>query len=372
MRRKKILVVFGTRPEALKLAPVIRVLERCKSFMTRTCLTGQHREMVDQVLRLFRLRTDYDLNLMQKDQTLSSLTARLFPKMDEVLQSAKPDLILVQGDTTTSFAVALKAFYSKIPVGHVEAGLRTFDKYQPFPEEINRVLISRLADYHFAPTRKACENLAAEGVPRERIYRTGNTVVDALDMIRPGLARQTLPVLRRIRPGNKVILMTAHRRESFGEPMVRICRAVKEVLARSPGVEVIYPVHLNPNVQAVVRRELGGVERVHLTEPVSYRDILILMERCDFVLTDSGGIQEEAPSFGKPVLVMREVSERNEGVEMGVAKIVGTDRAGIVRESLRLLTDSRAYRRMVGKKNPYGDGKASQRIVAILRKEKFG
>jgi UDP-N-acetylglucosamine 2-epimerase (non-hydrolysing) len=289
--------------------------------------------------------------------------------MDEVLQAARPDLIIVQGDTTTSFAVALKAFYSKIPVGHVEAGLRTFDKYQPFPEEINRVLISHLADYHFAPTRKARENLLAEGVRKDRTYITGNTVVDALDLIRPKLENQSLPILQRIPAGQKIVLMTAHRRESFGQPMVNICRAIKDVLRTCKEAEVIYPVHLNPNVQSVVRRELAGIKRVHLIEPVSYREILILMRQSYLVLTDSGGIQEEAPSFGKPVLVMREVSERNEGVDMGVAKIVGTSRGKIVKESLSLLANKHAYQKMVGKKNPYGDGKAAERILRILRKE---
>ncbi len=364
----KVLFVFGTRPEALKLAPVIRAFRSDPRFRVWTCLTGQHREMVDQVLRLFNIKTDFDLNLMEKGQTLGDLTSRVFSKMDEVLHHVKPELLFVQGDTTTAFAVALKAFYSRVPVAHVEAGLRTFDKYQPFPEEINRVLISHLADHHFAPTAAARNHLLKEGVPTERVHVTGNTVVDALLSIRSRLRSTRLPVLKRLDPSRKIILVTAHRRESFGKPLRSICAALKAIALEHPDTEIVYPVHLNPNVQEVVREALHGVPRVHLLPPLSYTEFLVLMERSYLILTDSGGVQEEAPSFKKPVLVMREVSERMEGVKMGVAKLVGTDREKIIREASRLLASPAAYRAMAGRKNPYGDGRASARILSMTAK----
>jgi UDP-N-acetylglucosamine 2-epimerase (non-hydrolysing) len=363
--KKTVLFVFGTRPEALKMAPVIEAFHGQKQFKVLTCLTGQHREMVDQVLRLFRIKTDFDLNLMEKGQTLGDLTARVFGKMEEVFNKVKPDLLFVQGDTTTAFAVALKAFYSRIPVAHIEAGLRTFDKYQPFPEEINRVLISHLADYHFPPTAAARSNLLREGVPLTRIHVTGNTVVDALKSIRPKLRSASLPVLKKVDPSRKPILVTAHRRESFGKPLAEVCKALKDLVRKHPDIEIIYPVHLNPNVQRTVRKALQGTPRVHLIEPLDYVEFLLIMDRSYLILTDSGGVQEEAPSFRKPVLVMREVSERMEGVKAGLAKLVGTDRKKIVREASRLIASRRAYRTMTGKKNPYGDGRASERILSI-------
>ena len=365
MKKKNVLIVFGTRPEALKLAPVIRVFRAHPGFRVLTCLTGQHREMVDQVLRLFGIKTDFDLNLMEKGQSLGDLTARVFGKMEEVFSKVKPDLLFVQGDTTTAFAVALKAFYSRIPVAHIEAGLRTFDKYQPFPEEINRVLISHLADYHFPPTAAARSNLLREGVPLTRIHVTGNTVVDALKSIRPKLRSASLPVLKKVDPSRKLILVTAHRRESFGKPLAEVCKALKDLVRKHPDIEIIYPVHLNPNVQRTVRKALQGTPRVHLIEPLDYVEFLLIMDRSYLILTDSGGVQEEAPSFRKPVLVMREVSERMEGVKAGLAKLVGTDRKKIVREASRLIASRRAYRTMTGKKNPYGDGRASERILSI-------
>jgi len=364
----KILFVFGTRPEALKMAPVIASFRRHGRFKVFTCLTGQHREMVDQVLRLFRIKTDFDLNLMEKGQTLGDLTARVFGKMEDVFRRTKPDLLFVQGDTTTAFAVALKAFYSKIPVAHIEAGLRTFDKYQPFPEEINRVLISHLADYHFPPTRVAGQNLLKEGVSKNKIFVTGNTVVDALLSIRPYLRDAKVPVLSKIGGSQKIILVTAHRRESFGKPLRSIFSALREIALRHPDAEIVYPVHLNPNVQKAAHEMLGGVKRIHLLNPLSYAEFLVLMDRAYLILTDSGGVQEEAPSFQKPVLVMREVSERMEGVKMGVAKLVGTDRKKIVRETSRLISDQRAYHAMAGKKNPYGDGRASKRILLTVER----
>ncbi len=367
-KRKNILIVFGTRPEALKLAPLIEAFRSDPGFFVWTCLTGQHREMVDQVLRLFKIRVDFDLDLMEKGQTLSDLTSRLFPKMDAVLLKIRPDLIVVQGDTTTAFAVALKAFYERIPVAHVEAGLRTFNKYHPFPEEINRVLISHLGDLHFAPTVQAKNNLLREGIPGKRVFVTGNTVVDALREVRSKLAASKIDLPASVPAGKRIILVTAHRRESFGKPMLAICRALKTIAKRHPDVEIIYPVHLNPNVQTVVHSELQGLRNVHLWRPLSYLEFLKLMEWSTLILTDSGGVQEEAPSFGKPVLIMREVSERGEGIRMGIAKLVGTSTAKIVREAEKLLNDPTAYRKMVGGKNPYGDGLASRRIVRITGK----
>ncbi|HRZ39833.1 MAG TPA: UDP-N-acetylglucosamine 2-epimerase (non-hydrolyzing) [Candidatus Omnitrophota bacterium] len=364
----KALFVFGTRPEALKMAPVIEEFRRHKKCRVWTCLTGQHREMVDQVLRIFGIKTDFDLNLMERGQTLENLTARVFSRMDRVLRRTSPDLLFVQGDTTTAFTVALKAFYSRIPVAHIEAGLRTFNKYQPFPEEINRVLISHLADYHFPPTKQAALNLRREGVPQDRIFVTGNTVVDALQSIRNKLSRSLLPVLKRIHPSRRIVLVTAHRRESFGTPLRSIFKALRTIAARYPDVEIVYPVHLNPNVQKAAYHELTGIPRIHLLHPLSYLEFLTLMKYSHLILTDSGGVQEEAPSFHKPVLVMREVSERNEGVELGVAKLVGTSKEKIINEAAKLLSGNKAYREMIRKRNPYGDGKASQRIFQITRK----
>jgi len=360
--------VFGTRPEALKMAPVIQEFRRHKDFEVYTCLTAQHREMVDQVLRIFRIRIDFDLDLMAKGQTLSDLTSRLFPKMDEVFAKVRPDLILVQGDTTTAFAVALKAFYEKIPVAHVEAGLRTYNKYHPFPEEINRVLISHLADYHFPPTEESRKNLVREGVPSNRIFVTGNTVVDTLLSLRKEICRETHPSLKGIPKTQKIILVTAHRRESFGKPLHSICSALKAIVHGHSDTEIIYPVHLNPNVQKMVHQELSGINRIHLIQPLAYREFLVLMEHAFLILTDSGGIQEEAPSFQKPVLIMREVSERGEGIRLGIAKLVGTSATRIKKEASRILENPKVYRSMTGKKNPYGDGHASERIFRITQK----
>lgn len=358
---KKILIVFGTRPEALKMAPLILAAKKFPRLKVFTCLTGQHREMVDQVLQLFNLRVDFDLNLMQPGQTLADLTHRLLPQMKEIFKKVQPDVVLVQGDTTTAFVVALGAFYEKLKIGHVEAGLRTFDKYQPFPEEINRVLLSRLADFHFAPTATAAVNLIKEGIPKKQIFMTGNTVVDALNAIKPKLKRNSM-----ISPESKLVFVTAHRRESFGRPLVAICEAVKRIAALSKDIEVLYPVHLNPEVQKTVHHELGGRERIHLVPPVSYAECLALINQSHLILTDSGGIQEEAPSFKKPVLVMRNVSERGEGVKLGVAKLVGTNTRKIFNEARKLLLDAKAYKRMSASRNPYGDGKAAEKILGIL------
>lgn len=374
MTRKKIklLFVFGTRPEALKMAPVILAAKKDPRFKTLVCLTAQHRQMVDQVLGLFKIKTDFDLNLMEKGQTLGDLTERLFKSIEPVLQKTKPDLMLVQGDTTTAFAVALKAFYHRIPVAHIEAGLRSHNKYHPFPEEINRVLISHLADYHLAPTEEARRNLLAEGISGKKIFVTGNTVVDALNRVKQLLPGCSFPGLNRFGWNKKIVLVTAHRRESFGKPFRSVCGALKDIVTHHRDVEIVYPVHRNPEVQQTVLRELFGKERVHLIEPLSYLEFLYLMERSYLVLTDSGGIQEEAPSFGKPVLVMREVSERPDGIALGVARLVGTSREKIFREADRLLSQRKEYLKMVKHRNPYGDGNAAGRILNLLARQLVG
>jgi len=364
---KKILTIFGTRPEAIKLAPVIKELERRNDvFVSKVCVTAQHREMLDPFLQLFGINPDWDLNIMQPNQSLFDVTAKALVKLKEVLEKEKPDLVLVQGDTTTTFTAALAAYYLKIKVGHVEAGLRTLDKYNPFPEELNRRLVGHIADLHFAPTKRAKENLLSEGIPESSIFVTGNTVVDALFMI---LARTTsedyLPKALS-QPDRKLILVTAHRRESFGEGIANICLALKEIVKRVPDVEIVYPVHLNPNVREPVYRMLGGVERVHLIEPLDYIPFVHLMKASYLILTDSGGIQEEAPSLGKPVLVLRNITERPEAVEAGAAKLVGTDPQRIVVETLRLLQDPSEYSKMANVPNPFGDGRAALRIADIL------
>ena len=364
---KKILTIFGTRPEAIKLAPVIKELERRNDvFVSKVCVTAQHREMLDPFLQLFGINPDWDLNIMQPNQSLFDITAKALIKLKEVLEKEKPDLVLVQGDTTTTFTAALAAYYLKIKVGHVEAGLRTLDKYNPFPEELNRRLVGHIADLHFAPTKRAKENLLFEGIPEGSIFVTGNTVVDALFMI---LARTTsedyLPKALS-QPDRKLILVTAHRRESFGEGIANICLALKEIVKRVPDVEIVYPVHLNPNVREPVYRMLGGVERVHLIEPLDYIPFVHLMKASYLILTDSGGIQEEAPSLGKPVLVLRNITERPEAVEAGAAKLVGTDPQRIVAETLRLLQDPSEYSKMANVPNPFGDGRAALRIADIL------
>ncbi len=366
-RKFKLLIVLGTRPEALKLAPIILEARKNKSFMTFVCLTAQHREMVDQVLKLFRIKVDFDLNLMEKGQSLGDLTHRLFSKIQKVINRVKPDVIVIQGDTTTAFAVALKAFYERIPVAHVEAGLRSHDKYHPFPEEANRVLISHLADYHFAPTEEARKNLLHEGISPKKIWVTGNTVVDALELIRPSLNGRALPYLNKDSEKRKLILVTAHRRESFGKPLRSICAALRDLSAKHPDIEIVYPVHLNPQVQRVVFKELKGKKGIRLVNPLSYEEFARLMDRAYLILTDSGGIQEEAPSFKTPVLVMRDVSERPDGLLLGVAKLVGTSREKIVREASRLIEDPKAYAEMIKSRNPYGDGKASGRILSALK-----
>ena len=372
----KVLTIFGTRPEAIKLAPVVKALEsHGHRFQSTVCVTAQHREMLDQVLRIFDLQPRYDLDIMKPGQDLYEVTSEVLLKLRDLFDRIRPDIILVQGDTTTTFAASLAAFYQKIRVGHVEAGLRTYDKYRPFPEEINRHLTTVIADYHFAPTEGAKRHLLGEGVCEDRIYVTGNTVVDALYWI---LNQQSAPeyqrkmkaffskILGRPIDSARLILVTAHRRESFGIDFENICHALREIALKNPDVAIVYPVHLNPNVQEPVRRVLGGVERIHLIDALEYEPFVYLMNKSFLILTDSGGIQEEAPSLGKPVLVMREVTERPEAVEAGTAKLVGTQKERILSETQKLLDRPEEYRKMANVRNPFGDGKAAQRIVGIL------
>jgi UDP-N-acetylglucosamine 2-epimerase (non-hydrolysing) len=366
---KKVIVVIGTRPEAIKLAPVVLELQRHPAdFETQICVTGQHREMLDQMLRAFGLLPHHDLEVMKAGQDLTGVTAACLTGLDRVLRQERPTVVLVQGDTTTTFATALAAYYHHIPVGHIEAGLRTGRKYDPFPEEINRRLATHLSDFHFAPTEAAQTNLLSEGVNAEDILVTGNTVVDALLLTQARLAEEPSLAVDGLGPteGLRIILVTAHRRESFGLPFRRICEAVRALAERRRDVLVVYPVHLNPNVQAPVREILDGVPNVRLLAPLDYVSFVACMQRAYILLTDSGGIQEEGPSLGKPVLVMREVSERPEAIAAGTACLTGTDPERIVAAVSSLLDDPACYKRMTSRPNPYGDGHAAERIVQFL------
>lgn len=372
---KKILFIFGTRPEAIKMAPLIETVRKEKdAFQPVVCVTAQHRQMLDQVLDFFRIKPDYDLNLMKPNQSLFDVTADSLKGLEKVLDKTSPDLVITQGDTTTAFVGMLAAYYKKIPAAHLEAGLRSGNPYSPFPEELNRVLAGHIAELHFAPTPQAEENLRKENI-REGIHVVGNTVIDALflglDIIKKEGENKYRDRFRFLDPNKKTILVTGHRRESFGDPIRNICEALKEITASEPGAQIVYPVHLNPNIRKPVHDILGGSKDIHLIEPLDYPFLLWLMKESYFVLTDSGGIQEEAPSLGKPVLVMRDVTERMEGVTAGTAKLVGTDKDTIVRESLKLLRDSTEYDRIARAVNPYGDGKTSGRIVEILKKREW-
>ncbi|MDD3846754.1 MAG: UDP-N-acetylglucosamine 2-epimerase (non-hydrolyzing) [Syntrophorhabdaceae bacterium] len=377
MTMRTVLLAFGTRPEAIKMAPVMKTLEkRAGDFRTIACVTAQHRRMLDQVLSIFSIRPQYDLDIMKENQDLFDITAHALTGLKKVFEETRPDIVLVQGDTTTAFAAGLAAYYLKIPVGHIEAGLRTWDKYSPFPEEVNRRLLSVVADYHFSPTEWSRSNLIQEGTDPERIWVTGNTVIDALMMIKEKqqteAARTALLDHFKTRwgiefaEGVRMLLVTGHRRENFGAGFRDICTALKTIARQRPDVTVIYPVHLNPRVQRPVKEILSDVPNIHLIEPVEYEQFIFLMSRSYMILTDSGGVQEEAPSLGKPVLVMREVTERPEGVEAGVVRLVGTDSTKIVASAAELLDNDATYRRMSEAVNPYGDGKASERIVDIL------
>ncbi|MFL5808846.1 MAG: non-hydrolyzing UDP-N-acetylglucosamine 2-epimerase [Flavisolibacter sp.] len=367
----KIAFILGTRPEAIKLAPVILRLKSESIHNVQVCVTGQHKEMLYQVLDLFNISPDVDLQLMQVNQTLVSLNAAALISVDQYLKDQNPDLVLVQGDTTTVFAAALAAFYSKIPVGHVEAGLRTFNKYSPYPEEINRVLTTSLADHHFAPTTTSKNNLLAQNVNPEAIHVTGNTVIDALYMVKEKLDAGELSCddgLFNIPEGKKIVLITAHRRENFGDGIDNICAALAKLATRYPDLFFIYPVHLNPNIKGPVNKMLAGIKNISLIEPLDYVNFIALMSRSYLILTDSGGVQEEAPSLGKPVLVMRENSERPEAIEAGTVKLVGSSVDAIVENTSFLIDSTEEYDKMARAINPYGDGKASERICDIINK----
>ncbi len=368
---KKLLFIFGTRPEAIKLAPLVRVFSNHAGFEVKVAVTAQHRQMLDQVLAFFEIVPDYDLDMMKPNQSLFDVTAAGIKGLESVLEDATPDLVFVQGDTTTAFIGALAAYYKKIKVAHVEAGLRSHHKYSPFPEEMNRIMAGHLSDLHLAPTSGAAENLRRENI-LEGIHVVGNTVIDALflglDLLKGPKGEPIRQSLQHLPINQRFVLVTGHRRESFGEPFENICHAIAESAACFPDVAFIYPVHLNPNVQEPVHRILGGLSNVRLIEPLDYPHFIWLMERCYVALTDSGGMQEEAPSLGKPVLVMREVTERQEGIDAGTARLVGTDQKVIFEALHELLSNEEAYQRMAKSVNPYGDGTASNRIATIVGK----
>jgi UDP-N-acetylglucosamine 2-epimerase (non-hydrolysing) len=365
----KVLVVFGTRPEAIKMAPLVHMLIKHK-IPTEVCITAQHRGMLDSVMQFFAINPTYDLNIMQSNQSLNKLASRIFDAIDSVLLSSRPDLVLVHGDTTTSSVAAWAAFHRGIKVGHVEAGLRTYDKQAPFPEEVNRQITSRIADFHFAPTRLAKKHLLNEGIPKESIVLTGNTVIDALNLglkkIDSGYRSADLSMVASIiDPEKKLLLVTGHRRENFGEGFVSLCTALKTIAQRTD-IQIIYPVHLNPNVQGPVQDLLGSEPNINLIPPIDYPSFIYLMRKSYLILTDSGGVQEEAPSLGKPVLVFREVTERPEAIDAGTAKIVGMSAQRIISEVNMLLDNSGRHLEMTQSKNPYGDGNASKRIVKTI------
>ena len=370
----KVMTVFGTRPEAIKMAPVVLELQKYPAEIESiVAVTAQHREMLDQVLHLFAIQPDYDLNIMSRRQSLFDITGRSLAGLDEAIARAKPDIVLVHGDTTTTFVGALAAFYHQLPVGHVEAGLRTGNKYSPYPEEMNRKLTGALTDIHFAPTATAAANLLAEAVAADKIFVTGNTVIDALlTTVRPEYRFDGgMEAILGQTAGKRLILVTTHRRENLGEPLRQVYQALKDIIGEFPDTVAVFPVHRNPRVREIVQEELGGVERVVLIDPLDYEPFANLMGRSHIVLTDSGGIQEEAPSLGKPVLVLRDTTERPEAIDAGTAKLIGTSRQRVYDELKLLLTDTAAYAAMAEARNPYGDGLAAARIVNFLRR-RFG
>lgn len=365
MKKIKVMTVFGTRPEAIKMAPLVLELQKqSQRFEAITTVSAQHREMLDQVLDIFHIKPDYDLNIMHARQTLTDITSNVLINLDKILKEAKPDIVLVHGDTTTTFAASVAAFYNQIPIGHVEAGLRTWEKYSPYPEEMNRQMTDAMTDLYFAPTNQSKANLLKENHKEDNIYITGNTAIDAL--------KQTVDkeyhhdILDKVSPDNKLILLTMHRRENQGEPMRRVFKVIREVVESREDVEVIYPVHLSPAVQEAAKEILGNTERIHLISPLDVVDFHNLAARSYFIMTDSGGVQEEAPSLGKPVLVLRDTTERPEGVEAGTLKLVGTESEKVKKEMEELLDNDAEYRRMAQAKNPYGDGKASERILDAI------
>lgn len=369
MNNIKILTVFGTRPEGIKMAPIIKTMEKSEGIENIICITAQHREMLDQVLNIFNIEPDYDLNIFKPGQTLTEITNRALEGLEKVIIETKPDVLLVQGDTTTVFAGALAAFYQKVKVGHVEAGLRSGNLYSPYPEEANRRLTGVLTNFHFAPTENNRQNLLREGYPDDRIFITGNTVIDALNYVVKENYEFKYSSLNNIDYKNKrVILLTSHRRENIGKPMENIFSAVRDIVNKYPDVELVFPIHLNPKVRDIAYRIFDNQERVHIIDPLDYEPFTNLMARSYLVITDSGGLQEEAPSLGKPVLVVREETERPEGIEAGTAKLVGTQYDNIYRELDILLSNEEEYHKMANAVNPYGDGKASERIVDIILK----
>ena len=367
MSKPKIMTVFGTRPEAIKMAPLVKELEKCKFLDSTVCVTAQHRQMLDQVLDIFKIKPDYDLNIMQDRQSLTDITTRAVEGLYNVFQEAKPDIVLVHGDTTTTFAASLAAFYAKVKVGHVEAGLRTYDKYSPYPEEMNRKLTGAIADLHFAPTVANKDNLLKENVDEKDIFVTGNTVIDALSLTVSTDYIFADQFLRTYDFSDKrVILVTAHRRENIGQPLDDICTALRRLCDDIPDISIIYPVHLNPVVRETADRILGGHDRIHLIDPLNVQDMHNLMNKSTLIMAESGGLQEEAPSLGKPVLVLRNETERPEAVKAGTVKLLGTDARIVYNEARRLLEDNTEYQRMARAVNPYGDGKASRRITEAL------
>lgn len=362
----KVMSIFGTRPEAIKMAPLVKELEKRKEIDSIVCVTAQHRQMLDQVLETFNIKPDYDLNIMKNGQTLSEITTRTLLGLEEIIQKEKPNIVLVHGDTTTTFAGALSAFYNQIDIGHVEAGLRTYDKYSPYPEEMNRQMVDCMTDMFFAPTNLSKENLLRQNIPEEKIYVTGNTAIDAMKYtINKKYNNEVFNWIG----DNKLILLTAHRRENIGKPMENIFKAVKKIVEEFPNVKVVYPIHLNPKVRDIAKRIFNNCDRVKLIEPLEVFDFHNFINKSYLILTDSGGIQEEAPSLGKPVLVLRDTTERPEGVTAGTLKLVGTNTKIIYEETKKLLTDLDKYKKMSNASNPYGDGKASKNIVdAIIKK----
>ena len=362
----KVMSVFGTRPEAIKMAPVVKELEKDECIKSIVCVTAQHREMLDQVLDTFNIKPDYDLNIMRQGQTLSEITSRVLCGLENIIKEVKPDLVLVHGDTTTAFSAALAAFYNQVNIGHVEAGLRTNNKYSPFPEEMNRQMIDCMTDFYFAPTNLSKQNLLRENIDEKKIYVTGNTAIDAMKTTVK--ENYTHPELDWIKDNEKMILVTAHRRENLGEPMVRIFKAIRRIISDFTDVKVLYPVHLNPKVRGIAHEVFDGCDRVKLIEPLEVFDFHNFINKSYLIMSDSGGIQEEAPSLGKPVLVLRDTTERPEGIDAGTLKLVGTDEKTIYEEAKRLLTDISAYESMSRAANPYGDGHASEKIVKIIKK----
>lgn len=368
MEKIKVMSIFGTRPEAIKMAPLVKELERRKEIESIVCVTAQHRQMLDQVLETFNIKPDYDLNIMKQGQSLSEITSRALTGLESVIKDVKPDIVLVHGDTTTTFAGALAAFYNQVAIGHVEAGLRTYDKYSPFPEEMNRQMVDCMTDLYFAPTTVSKENLLKEDIQEEKIFVTGNTAIDAMSTTVKNA--YTHPELEWIKPNEKMILLTAHRRENLGEPMRHIFKAIRRIVDEFDDVKVIYPIHLNPLVRSVANEVFAGCDKVKLIEPLEVFDFHNFQNKSYIILTDSGGIQEEAPSLGKPVLVLRDTTERPEGISAGTLKLVGTNEETIYNETKKLLTDNKEYEKMSHASNPYGDGHASERIVDAIIKWK--